>query len=337
MKIPFRDIDKVLATPDKACRALLLYGPDAGLARARAQAVKAAVLAESGDPFAFVELEEPALREDPARLNDEIMAIGLLSSKRLILVRDAGDKLVPLLEAAAPSLHDQVFLLVTAGELPPRSALRGWFEDVANAAAIACYRDEIRDLQQLVRRQFAVAGIKADADSVDYLCAQLGNDREVTHRELEKIITFAGETRAVSLEEVQALVDYNRDTRLDDIVFAVADKNIAALDAMLGVHLREGTMPVAYIRALQRYFNRLYYIKSQAEAGHDIESVVQNLKPKVFFKQVPVMVRHARNWPLPHIVRALRLLISAELTCKSSDIPMEAASSRRLFQVAQVR
>jgi DNA polymerase-3 subunit delta len=337
MKIPPRDIESFLKAPEARFQSALFYGPDAGLALERARRVKTMILAESADPFAFVELTDAALLHDPARLWDEIQSIGLLSSKRFILIRDAGDKSAVIISEAAAALHDGVFLVVIAGELSTRSALRDWFEKASNAAAIGCYRDEARDIHALVKQSFSAAGIEAGREVVDYLSTQLGNDREVTRQEIEKIIIYAGEEKTVSAEDVQTLVDYNRDTQMDDIVNAVADKNTAKLDRLLAQHLLEGTAPIVYLRALQRYFNRLYYIKARAEAGHDIETTVKNLKPKIFFRQEPLLIRHARNWTLPQITRALNYLISAELACKTSDIPAIAASSRRLFQVAQVR
>lgn len=337
MKIAPREVESFIKSPGSGLGAALFYGPDNGLARERAKRVKTAILGTGDDPFSFVELSEDTLLSDPARLLDEIQSIGLLSSKRCILIRDAGDKSAVIISEAAEALHEGVFLVVVAGELSTRSGLRAWFEKAPNAAAIGCYRDEARDIHALVRQSFLAAGIEAGREVIDYLSTQLGNDREVTRQELEKIITYAGEEKTVSADAVQTLVDYNRDTQMDDLVNAVADKNTAKLDTLLSQHLSEGTVPIAYLRALQRYFNRLYYIKARAEAGYDIETTVKNLKPKVFFRQEPLLMRHARNWSLPQITRALKYLVSAELACKTSDLPAIAASSRRLFQVAQVR
>jgi DNA polymerase-3 subunit delta len=337
MKLGARDVEGFLAAPDNTCRAALLYGPDVGLASERAKRIKAKILTQNDDPFALVELSESAVLADPARLSDEINAIGLLAGKRFILIRDAGDKLTNVVKDAAPALHDGVFLLLVAEELGTRSPLRKWFEDSPHVAAIGCYRDEIRDIQALVTKSFAAANIQTPREVMDYLCSQLGNDREVTRSELEKIITYAGEEKNLSLADVESLVDYNRDTQLDDIVNAAADKSVAALDKMLAVHLREGTSTVAYLRALQRYFNRLYFVKAKMEAGYDLETVIGGLRPPVFYKQKPLLIRHARNWGMEQIVRALKLLIAAEVTSKTSDIPVAAATSRRLFQLTQVR
>jgi DNA polymerase III delta subunit len=120
-------------------------------------------------------------------------------------------------------------------------------------------------------------------------------------------------------------------------VHAVADRNLAALEQSLSVVLREGTSPVTYLRALQRYFNRLYSIQSQVAQGMSADNVIANLKPKVFYKHVPILTRHVQQWSAEAVVKALRLLIAAELACKTSDLPPVPASSRRLLQVTQAR
>lgn len=337
MKIAARAVESYLASPDSAARAALVYGVDSGLVRERAQQIRKRVLSGSDDPFAFVEMDEARLLADPAILGDELGAISLMGGKRLIWIRGAGDKSARIIEAASPGFHAGAFLLVTADELPARSALRAWFEKEPSAACIACYRDEARDVGDVVRKAFAEAGLKADPDVVGYLCGQLGNDRYVTRQELEKIITYAGEDKTLSLADVQALVDYNRDTNLDELCAAVADKNLTALDAMVMRLMREGSQPVMYLRALQRYFNRLYSMRARVDAGDSIEQVIATARPPVFFKQVPVMTRHLNGWSTAQLAKALKLLVEAELACKTSDLPPIPASTRKLMAVTQVR
>jgi DNA polymerase-3 subunit delta len=337
MKIVPKAVEAFLAVPDKECHAALLYGPDSGLARERAERMAAAVLSGNDDPLALLDITEATLTEDPARLADELSAISMLGGKRVIVVRDAGDKTTKIVESASDCFNSDVFLIVCADELSTRSSLRGWFEKDAKCAAIACYKDEMRDVQDAIRKVIGGAGVTIDREASEYLAQQLGNDRYVTYQELEKLVTYAGDSKRLSVEDIRLLVDYNRETNLDDLVNAVADRNLKSLEAMLAHLLREGTSPVAYLRALQRYFNRLYYIRSQMASGSSAEQVIQSLRPPVFFKQVPVLARHVQGWGMEQIVKALKLLVSAELACKTSDLPPVAASSRKLLQVTQLR
>lgn len=337
MKIAPRSVATFLAAPPASCRAILLFGPDAGLIRERAQALIAGYLGAQYDPLALVELMEATLRDDPARLADELDAISMLAPRRVLWLRDAGDRLTRILDEASGHFNDSVLLLASGDELSGRSSLRGWFEKQPAAAAIPCYHDEPRDVLAVIHRTFAAAGVEAAPDAVEFLSRQLGNDRYVTRQELEKCITYAGATRTLSLMDVEALVDDNRESGFDDLVNAVADKDLAGLEKHLTLLLREGTQPVAYLRILQRYFNRLYAIRAQMHAGMSAEAVVQSLRPPVFFRQVPILTRHARQWSSEAILRALRLLVNAELACKTSDLPVIPASSRRLLQITQIR
>jgi len=337
MKIAPKAVAQFLAKPDAQAYACLLYGPDAGLARERMGQIKSLVLAGNDDPFAFIELDEAKLLADPAQLADELSSISLMGGKRHIVVRGASDKLTKVVDAALPQFHKDVFLTVVAEELSSKSSLRALFEKEPQFAAIACYKDEMRDVQGVVRAALDEAGITIDRDAMEYLAGQLGNDRYVTRQELDKIITYAGEEKTLTLEDIAALVDYNRDISFDEVVNAVADRNLQAMEKTLTLLARDGMSPVAYLRALQRYFNKLYAMRTQVNDGQSVENVIASARPPVFFRQVPIMTRHLNSWDIPQIIKALKLLVEAELSCKTSDLPPLPASGRKLMQLTQAR
>lgn len=329
MKIAPKAVGGFLLRPDGA--AVLFYGPDTGLARERSEQIVQVLLGKQYDALSVLELYESRLLSDPAMLADELSAVSLMADKRVILIREATDKLTKILESATDLLRADVYIVALAGELSTRSSLRLWFESVPNAAAIACYHDEARDLGELVRDSFTKAGISASQDVVPYLVAQLGNDRYVTRQEIEKIITYLGNEKHLRLEDVQQLTDYNRETEMDEVINAMADRNLAGFDKAVFRLIKEGVQPVAYLRGLSRYFQRLYAIKLQAE-NSSVERVIEGLRPKVFYKQVPFLTRHVKQWDFNAIAKALSLIASAELMCKSSDIPAVAASEREVFK-----
>lgn len=333
MKIAPKAAAGFLAQPSGS--AALFYGPDTGLARERSQLLIKSLLGPAHDALSVLEVYETRLLADPAMLGDELAAVSLMADKRVILVRDASDKLTKIMENAAELLRPDVYVIVLADELGTRSSLRAWFESAPNAAAVACYRDEARDIGELVRESFTKAGISVSSDVVQYLTGQLGNDRYVTRQEIEKIITYMGDDKVLRLEVVRELTDYNRDTEMDEVIVALADKNLAGFDKSLLRLVKEGVQPVAYLRGLLRYFQRLYAIKLQAK-NSSVEQVIENLRPKVFYKQVPSLTRHAKQWSFEAIAQALSLISAAELACKSSDVPVFAASERQLFKVTQL-
>src|SRR5437868_15179283 len=82
-----KEIDAFLARPDSGRPIILLYGPDAGLVRERADALLASAVDDPNDPFSVVKMDGDELSAEPSRLVDEAMTIPLFGGRRAIRVR----------------------------------------------------------------------------------------------------------------------------------------------------------------------------------------------------------------------------------------------------------
>ncbi len=180
MKLAVNDIPGFLKSPPAGLRGVLLYGPDGGLARERAEQLCKKVANNPSDPFNVIELNETHVLEDEARLADELSAMSLMGGRRLVKLRDAGDKSTPIIQSALAHAKGDGFLIVLADELGPRSSLRALFEKEPALAALPCYRDEGRSLEALIRSTLSAQGITFDADVLHYLGDHLGADRGIT-------------------------------------------------------------------------------------------------------------------------------------------------------------
>src|ERR1700740_699686 len=82
-----KDIDAYLARPDPARPIVLLYGPDAGLVRERADALIATAGDAPNDPFPLFKLDGDEVAAEPSRLVDEALTVPLFGGRRAIRVR----------------------------------------------------------------------------------------------------------------------------------------------------------------------------------------------------------------------------------------------------------
>ena len=77
MKVKAREAERSVARPDPDIRIFLIYGPDSGLVRERAQTLARALVPDPDDPFAVTRLTEEDLKADPASLADSLAALSL--------------------------------------------------------------------------------------------------------------------------------------------------------------------------------------------------------------------------------------------------------------------
>ena len=94
-----RDADRFAAAPPKTLRVALLFGPDSGLVRERAEKLMKSVVPDISDAFNVADLSEAVLDADPARLADEAAAISMMGGRRVVRVRGAGNDLTALFES----------------------------------------------------------------------------------------------------------------------------------------------------------------------------------------------------------------------------------------------
>ena len=314
---------------------MLLYGPDAGLVRERAEALARTVCPDLQDPFRVADLTGAALAADPARLNDEAAQISLMGGRRVVRVREAGDAVAPLFGRFLSGTLGDALVVVEAGDLPGRSSLRRAFDDATAAAAIGCYPDSARDLADLIRDTCAAQHVAISRDAVDFLVAHLGGDRLLTRAELEKLTLYAGEGGRIGLDDARAVIADTAALSLDDAVLAAAEGDPAALDRALGRVFQEGESPVTVIRAMLRHLQRLHVLALQVAGGSSIDATVRGARPPIFFKEQDSWRRQLRRWSEPRLRTALARVAEAEFRMKLTGLPAETLCREALFALVR--
>lgn len=335
MKLPPARVAAFLQRPDPGVRAVLCYGPDAGLVQERAAALAAAICPDPRDPFRIADLAAAALAADPARLADEAAQIAFGGGRRVIRVRDAGDSLAALFQRLLDHSPGDGFVVVDAGELPSRSALRRLFEQSAQAAAIGCYPDGARELGTVIRETLAAHRVTASRDAVGYLVEHLGADRLLTRGELDKLALYAGDGGHVELDDARASVADSAALSLDDAVMAAAEGDAAALDRALTRVFQEGASPVSVIRALLRHAQRLHGLATQRAAGASLDAVLRGARPPIFFKHQDSFRRQLERWSEGRLRPQLAALGAAELAMKRTGMPAETICRAAMLAMAR--
>jgi DNA polymerase-3 subunit delta len=335
VRLPAGQVESFLRRPDPQISAVLLYGPDAGLVRERADMLARGICPDLQDPFRVAELTPTVLGADPARLADEAAQISLMGGRRVVRVRDARDALAPLFARFLGDSRGDALTVVEAGDLPGRAALRRVFDEAPRGAAIGCYPDSARDLAAVIRESFATRHVTASRDAVDFLVQHLGGDRLLTRAELEKLTLYAGEGGRIDLDDVRAVTADSAALSLDDAVLAAAEGDATALDRALGRVFQEGESAVSVIRALLRHLQRLHVLAVRVAAGGSLDETIRAARPPIFFKQQDSWRRQLQRWSEARLRRALDRVAEAEFRMKQTGLPAETLCREAMFSVAE--
>ena len=201
MKIAPARVAAFLQRPDPDIRAVLLYGPDAGLVRERADHLARTVCADLADPFRVADLNGAALVADPARLADKSAATQPDRRSAGCAGTRCKRWLGTIFAGYLAEMPGEALVVAEAAELSSGSALRRAFDGSPHGAAIGCYPDAPRDRAAVIRESLAAHHVSASRDATQYLVDHLGEDRLVTRSELDKLALYVGDGGRVELED----------------------------------------------------------------------------------------------------------------------------------------
>ncbi len=337
MKLTYKNIESFAKKPPATALAVLIYGPDEGLVRERAGLLTRGVVPDPKDPFGVAELTPEQLSENPAQLLDEAQSISMLGGRRVVRLRDATDKVAPMVKDCLKALKaGDNLVLIEAAELGPRSSLRILFEEAENAAALPCYIDEERDLTRIISEMLKENGFLIQSDALVYMAANVMGDRGVVRAETEKLMVYMGKNKSISLDDVADCIGGGGVLPLDDLARNAAAGQFAEADRVLRFLLSEGEAPVRILRVLQDYFMRLHVTKARVANGEDMDFALKKLRPPVFFKQKDGFVAQVHGWSFPAMEQAMTLLVSAEAKCKQTGSEPEVLCSRAVLALSQM-
>jgi DNA polymerase-3 subunit delta len=333
MKVAAAKIIQFISSPPEAVRAILLYGPDTGLVRERAEALTGLIVEDPKDPFRIAELPASDLRDDPARLSDEASAIAFTGGRRVVRIRDATDVVAGSIVSFCEAPCGDALVIVESGNLAPRSKLRTAFERSEQAAAIPCYADEGKGLRDVILETLGQSKIRVSPDAMSFLMENLGGDRMVSRSELEKLRLYMGEDAEVTIADAIACVGDSASMALDDIGFATASGKIDRLAHFLDRARREGAAAVSILRGVARHFERLHLVSGAIDSGKSADTAMKLLRPPVFFKQADSFRIQLRCWPTIRLGQAINSLSEAEVLCKTTGMPADTICDQALLRL----
>ncbi|MGN6682769.1 MAG: DNA polymerase III subunit delta [Devosia sp.] len=329
------EVERFVKRPDLESGVILVYGPDTGLVRETAQRLVAHYAGRDGDGMGLVTLEGSDVDADPGRLLVEARTSSLFGERRVVRVRGAGKSIaVPLSELAAePS---GAVVIVEAGNLPPRDALRALVEGTKAGRALPCYADSDETVLRLIAETFNAVQIRTEPEVPALLRDILGNDREVTRRELEKLSLYAAESKLLTTADVLALCADNAALVLDEVADAVGTGRPDRLDAALGRALAAAVNPQQLLAALTQHFTQLRRWRTAVDSGASVREVLDGARPKPHFSRRAALEQQLRLWPDASLALALDRLLRATGDSRKNYGSAETLTRRTFLALAQM-
>ena len=330
-------VDAFVAKP--AQPVVLVFGPDSGLVRERAEALIRASVDDINDPFSLARLDGDDLATEPTRLVEEANTIPLFGGRRAVWVKVGSRNMAPAVEALLAAASPDCRVVIEAGDLRRNAPLRALCERAKNAVALPCYEDDQKTLDRLIDAEMRECGLAIAPEARAALLPLLGGDRLASRSEIEKLALYARGRPRIELEDVIAVSADASALALDELLDAAFAGKTADVEFQFAKARTAGTTPSSIVAAAIRHVAMLHRARLAVDAGQSASGAADEMR--MHFRRKPMVETALRAWSTPRLARAMGQLAEAALETRRqharADVSEPIAQRALLSLAVQTR
>ena len=237
---------------------------------------------------------------------------------KLILVSRVSEKIIKLINELLDRKINDVNIVLNAGILERKSKLRLLFEKDKNLICIPFYRDDNRNLIQLANNFFRNKKILISQEIINLIVERTSGDRINLNNELNKISLFLKNKEKITIEDVIKLTNLAENYSISELADNCLSKNMKKINKIFNENIYSVDDCMLIIRTLLIKTKRLLEIKKIHKTNKNVEEIILNYKPTIFWKDKEIVKNQISKWNLKDTEKLIYKINDIELTVKKN-------------------
>lgn len=329
--MPQRSLSRLLQHLETrpASAQIFLHGEEEFLKEEAVQQILASVLDPSTSDFNFDQLRGSEVT--PEQLASILATPPMMAEYRVVVVREAQGLSPRAREAVEEALQRGApgIVLLLVASIPDRSRAKFYDTLKRDAHAIECPAVDLLDLPGwIVERAESVHGVTVPLEGARALAAAIGSQLGVLITELDKVVSYIGERREVTLEDIAAVAGYI--PRVDRWAWfdCIGERRFAEALEDLPELLEAGETGVGLVIGMGTHLLNLGLLVAGGR-----EALAQALRPNQRWLANRLQPQ-ARRWSLELIDESLRELLRTDRLLKSASLTDRQALEELLLRLS---
>ena len=305
------DIDKSNISEFKL---FIIYGENDGLKKEIIQKIKKK---HSGKEIKY---EEEQILKNKDNFFSELKNKSLFEDKKILYVDRCTEKISEIILELDKNYLDDL-LIINCGSLEKKSKIRNLIEKSDFGIIIPTYKDNAQSLINIAKNFFLDKKISVSHETLNLLVNRSNGDRGYLKNELEKISNYSFDKKVISLREISTLTNLSENYSAAELVDASLTKNIKKTCEILKENNYSQEDTFFIIRVFLQKTKKILNLLEKIENENDIEKVMSEHKPPIFWKDKPMIKKQLKLWSHKKI---------NELICKLNDIEIKIKRNNTL-------
>ena len=237
---------------------------------------------------------------------------------KLILIERVTEKIIKLIYELVNKEINDIIIILNATALEKKSKLRSLFEKDKNLICIPFYKDDNRTLSQLANNFFKNNKISISQEIINLIIERSRGDRINLNNELNKISLFLLSKEKINIEDVIKLTNLAENYSISELADNCLSKNIKKINKIFNENVFSVEDCILIIRTLLIKSKRLLEIKKIHNTNKNIEQIIANYKPPIFWKDKEIVKTQASQWTLKDTEKLIFKINDVELLIKKN-------------------
>ena len=288
----------------------LFYGENIGFKDEIKQKIK-----EKYKNYERVNFNQDEIIKNEELLEEQIYNISLFKKNKVIFINEVSDKVKKIILEINEKPQDNIKIFLFSQNLEKKSILRSYLEKSKNTAVIPCYQDNHKTLSEYFRRSLdGYSGI--NQETINLLIENSGFDRKVLSNEIDKIKSLFLDKK-IKVEKLDNLINNTYNLDFEELRDSCLEGNKEKLNRNLGNLVLQNEDAYFYINNLNFRIEKLLKLQKQLKIDKNVDLAIENMKPKIFWKDKPIYTRQIQKWNSEKLERAKKDLIDTEIKMKT--------------------
>ena len=295
----------------------LLYGENLGLKKDIKDFITSEIK-KKNDSLETITLHESEVLDSEENFFNLIYSGSLFSQKKMIIIHETTDKIVKKINNAYDKYPQDVFLIFFSNILEKKSKLRNFFEKSEKSICVPCYLDNEKDLETITRLELKKNNILLSTEAINLLIEKSNSDRNNLRNEIEKIISYSLNKKKIELDEIKSLINFSGEYKSDIFVNECLSGNIFQYKKIMSELYVNTVNQILLLRILSNKIHRLLKIKEQKNNSNNLDQLINESKPPIFWKEKPLVKKQLSIWNLNDLRKIITAINNTELLCKKN-------------------
>ena len=252
-------------------------------------------------------------------LISEMLNKSLFENSKIVIISRVTDKILNFIDEVLKHKISDIKILLKSGILEKRSKLRVFFEKDKELITIPFYEDNESSLNSLILEFTKKNNINLSRESINLLISRASGERENLKNELKKLMYYSISNKKIELSTVEKLSNLAENFSVNLLADNYLCKNNSNIARILNENLFSDEDCILILRTILNKSKRLLTIIKNYEVSKNLDEVILNTKPPIFWKDKDIIKKQVNSWKIDDLKNKIYQINEIETFIKSNS------------------